>query len=111
MQLPINYQYQPDEQDGLRTSTNPRARDPHSRKFPAHHALKFRRALSIRDPLTTIAAQRRRPTTMAKEAPAKTGIAVGLNKGHVRRAVSPRGGSLLRRLREGVALPPADDGR
>jgi hypothetical protein len=44
------------------------------------------------------------PATMAAETPAKSGLAVGLNKGHVRLglpvAVSPRGGSLLR-LRDG----------
>lgn len=39
---------------------------------------------------------------MAKEAPARTGLAVGLNKGHVRLVtVSPLGGSLAF----------ADDGR
>lgn len=39
---------------------------------------------------------------MAADTPAKSGLAVGLNKGHVRLpvAVSPRGGSLLR-LRDG----------
>ena len=35
--------------------------------------------------------------SMAKETPAKTGLAVGANRGHVRTAkVSPRGGSLPR---------------
>lgn len=50
---------------------------------------------------------------MAKEAPVKTGLTVGLNRGHVRAAmftVSPRGGSLLRH-REMVPFAEADDGR
>lgn len=48
---------------------------------------------------------------MAKEAPVKTGLTVGLNRGHVRVIeVSPRGGSLL--LRELVDAPTqAEDGR
>lgn len=58
---------------------------------------------------------RHQSTKMAKEAPAKTGLTVGLNRGHVRVVkVSPRGGSLLRSplvLREAVPVAEADDGR
>jgi hypothetical protein len=52
---------------------------------------------------------------MAKEAPARSGLSVGVNRGHVRVVtVSPRGGSLLRSplvLREVVTVAEADDGR
>jgi hypothetical protein len=48
---------------------------------------------------------------MAKEAPVKTGLTVGLNRGHVRVIeVSPRGGSLLRELVD-AAPTQAEDGR
>lgn len=50
---------------------------------------------------------------MAKEAPVKTGLTVGQNRGHVRViAVSPRGGSLLRELNAAASNnTQAEDGR